>query len=411
MGCATSVGAVVGADQEICVRAAFDKLSADLTKSKANAESANGKSRSSLDSPRGKQRSSQKSQTETAIAKPQLAASECSGKATPSPSRAPSMRSLISQSSAYTIKEQIGEGAFGTVRSAIEDDTQQERAIKFLPLVQKGSTSKALDQLLLEEAEKEASVWSQVTQHPNVVELLGYYMEGEWYCFIMDRCTGGTLADTKKVFWQFPEWRVASVFKGMLIGVQHVHSCGVAHRDIKPTNFLLGGPDGKTVKLADFGLATMLPKYGRVFGTYGTPPYMSPEMAGKKGHNASTDLWSLGASCYLLFMGHYPYAVAPGQNFRSKGDAFKESIAKNIAPPTFVRVNPVVKESEQHLSCIDQPTGASVTFLKSLLTRDAQERSTSEQALDHTFLDEDYLGSCSEGRISATADRILLLTV
>lgn len=293
--------------------------------------------------------------------------------------------SPLSTRSSYTIRGQIGKGAFGQVFSARERDSASPTplAIKIVPLSAK-SSPKSLNKKLQAEAEQEVHVWFRIPAHPNVVQLVHAYREGVKLCMVMNECEHGTLSDQRLDFWKMPEREVASVFKEMLHGVAHVHSCRIVHRDVKPANFLLGGPEGKTVKLTDFGLAAMLPTGGLLTGLFGTPPYLSPEMAGKHGHDESTDLWSLGAACYYLFMGQYPYCIdAHISVSRGEGSAFRECIDQNIRPPTFLRVDSRASDDPVH-----QPSPLSVQLLQSLLCRSAVERMTAEEAFNHAFLNE-----------------------
>ncbi len=104
--------------------------------------------------------------------------------------------------------------------------------------------------------------------------------------------------------------------------VQHAHRLGILHRDLKPTNILVYGPQDEPVaKIIDFGLAKMIaPDPQRTAGAsvtgqvLGTPDYMSPEQADQTGELAvdtRADVYSLGVVLYELLTGVLPLALAP----------------------------------------------------------------------------------------------------
>jgi serine/threonine-protein kinase len=90
--------------------------------------------------------------------------------------------------------------------------------------------------------------------------------------------------------------QAADVARALLRALEAAHGAGIVHRDLKPGNVMLTA-DG-SVKILDFGLATVQDL--TVAGGYrhGTAAYMSPEQLARAAVDSRSDLWSLG-SCSM----------------------------------------------------------------------------------------------------------------
>ncbi len=102
----------------------------------------------------------------------------------------------------------------------------------------------------------------------------------------------------------------------LALALQSIHDEGVIHRDLNPSNVIvLTDPTDNhlTIKLIDFGLATLsphaYPNSEQVTTLTGTLPYISPEQTGRVNRvvDYRTDLYSLGATLFELFAGRPPY--------------------------------------------------------------------------------------------------------
>lgn len=217
-------------------------------------------------------------------------------------------------------------------------------------------------QQALSKIREEVQIWRMVGRNRYCVELRDVFV-GPKLCYVtMERCSGTLMQHLQST--QMSESALKLHFGEMLLATAHIHSLRIVHRDIKPEHFLV---ESGVVKLCDFGLAAILPRKGLLDGIYGTPPYMSPEMVDGQGHDQSTDMWSLGATIYMILFGEFPYVPdGPG------AEVMKCAIQRGVPEPAFKR------RDRSDL----QPTEDAANFTRSLLRRSPRDRFTATQALE-----------------------------
>ncbi|CAE8584789.1 unnamed protein product, partial [Polarella glacialis] len=261
--------------------------------------------------------------------------------------------------------EVLGEGGFGFVAKVISSATGKSRAVKVIYVGSKGTGK--VDLQLVADAQREVEIMRKVGSHKNVVELQRSFFDNSLliYTVVMEKCEGNMLEALDQIA-QISNRKFVLLVREMLLGTAHVHKCGVVHRDLKPENFLLGGQDGCTAKLCDFGLAALKPKGRLLRGRYGTLPYMSPEMVSGHGHSSSTDLWSLGATLYVLIYGKVPYGALDSD--RTK---LKLALLSGCPLPDF---------AYGEGSSMVRPAAAAA-LVKALLSRVPEHRPTANEAL------------------------------
>jgi serine/threonine protein kinase len=98
------------------------------------------------------------------------------------------------------------------------------------------------------------------------------------------------------------------ITKGILEAVNYLHNAGIVHRDLKPENLLMASKnDDSDVKLADFGLSTIVTNDSMLKTSCGTLTYCAPEILRGEAYGKPVDLWSIGVITYILLSGYPPF--------------------------------------------------------------------------------------------------------
>ena len=125
---------------------------------------------------------------------------------------------------------------------------------------------------------RECEILMQV-DHPNIIKTYAVYEDAKYFHIVMELCEGGELFDRIVEKLNFAEKEAAVHFRNMMSAVNHLHTNGICHRDMKPENFLFAtkSPDAE-IKLIDFGLSRKFEKATDLTTMVGTPYYVAPEV-------------------------------------------------------------------------------------------------------------------------------------
>jgi serine/threonine protein kinase len=247
------------------------------------------------------------------------------------PARPPTLRTTVGIVFAerYRTDALLGAGGMGEVFRARDLVEARDVALKTL------HPSAEDDPDRNERFKREISVLSKI-RHPTVPRILGFGThEGQLY-FVSELVEGRNLkVDIQsRGAWAAPE--AAALCATVADALASAHGVGVVHRDVKPSNIMLGS-DG-SVRLLDFGLArgvgidmATLTRTGMIVGT---PGYMSPEQFEGLSVDERTDIYSLGVVLFELLTARLPFLartpIAVAMKHRSEPPPLPRSLRPEV---------------------------------------------------------------------------------
>lgn len=229
--------------------------------------------------------------------------------------------------SKYRLLGLVGQGQFGRVYCAVHRQTGQMVALKNLEQ-ERFPTHRFLRELR----------FLISLQHPNIVTCYSLEHTPTGRYLVMDYCEGGTLRGLMREDSRPSLSQSIALIIDILLGLEHAHSRGIVHCDIKPENILLNLTDqGWTARISDFGIARLsqeLKESRRSFGNTGSPAYMAPERFYGQ-YSPSSDLYSVGILLYEVLAGDRPFSGTPTQLMTAHLNSslkFSSAIPENWRP-------------------------------------------------------------------------------
>ncbi|MEI8020957.1 MAG: serine/threonine-protein kinase, partial [Schlesneria sp.] len=202
--------------------------------------------------------------------------------------------------SRYRIEGLLGQGGFGMVYLAFDDELDRRVAIKV-------PHSQLVTDVDVAEAYRVEARAVANLDHPHIVPVYDVGRTDEFPCFIVSKYIDGTNLAARLKQSRLSIAESVELVASVADALDYAHRHGLVHRDIKPGNLLLDRA-GKPY-VADFGMALREQDNGRGPRYLGTPLYMSPEQASGEGHRVDgrSDLFSLGVVLYELLVGKRPF--------------------------------------------------------------------------------------------------------
>ena len=204
----------------------------------------------------------------------------------------------------YHIIGLLGRGGMGRVfkvRNVISDRVEAMKCMR--------SYADAAPEMT-ERFQREIKVLAKL-EHPNVTSFRTAFRVGDELVLVMEHVEGSSL-DKRLKTGKLDAWMALNYACQVLSALDYAHESGVLHRDVKPSNILLGR--GETAKLTDFGIATLTGEAGLTMtgNALGSLHYMSPEQMKAMALDARSDVYSVGVTLYEMVTGKMP---VPGDSF------------------------------------------------------------------------------------------------
>jgi serine/threonine protein kinase len=235
----------------------------------------------------------------------------------------------------FLIERRIGSGGFGVVYEAW--DGRLERAVAVKAIEQRGEAGKRV----MREAQAAARL-----NHPGIVTLYEMGEEDGNALLVSELVEGDTLARLATED-ALSDREIGEIGADLCEALDHAHSRGVIHRDIKPQNVQV--VDGQPrAKLMDFGIALVADAAGLTAtgDVVGTLAYMSPEQAEGLEAGPEADIYSLALTLYECWSGENPHR-------RGNAVATVRSIGRRARPLRRLRPDLPRELTEEIDACLD----------------------------------------------------------
>ncbi|QDV16630.1 Serine/threonine-protein kinase PrkC [Gimesia panareensis] len=220
--------------------------------------------------------------------------------------------SLPAKVPGYVMVRSLGEGSYGSVWLAQEDNTGKYVAIKFY------TYRRGLDwSLLNREVEKLAELYTS----RNIISLQGVGWNSDPPYYMMEYLENGSLASFLDA-GPLPVPEAVRIAKTVLQALVHAHGRGILHCDLKPANILLD--DNYEPRICDFGQSRLSNEQSPSLGTL---YYMAPEQSDLQAvPDARWDVYALGALLYHMLSGKAPYRTAGNEQSIREKDTLEEKL-------------------------------------------------------------------------------------
>ncbi|XP_067679424.1 MAP kinase-interacting serine/threonine-protein kinase 1-like isoform X2 [Haliotis asinina] len=280
--------------------------------------------------------------------------------------------------------EVLGHGAYASVQTFINKETNKEYAVKVIEKHHCLSRSKVF---------KEIEIFSMCSGNEHILNLVEYFEEEEFFYLVFDKMAGGTLLANIESRGHLSEREASLVVKEIAKALDFLHGKGIAHRDLKPENILCQKSDEVVpLKICDFDLASGVPKSGdsdvrtpELLTPVGSAEYMAPEVVdawvGESfSYDKKCDLWSLGIILYIMLCGYPPFYGQCGEDCGWERGEYCQDCQEML----FTRIQEGMFEFPESEFC--EVSEQVRDLIRHLLVRDPRARYSAADVLKHPWV-------------------------
>lgn len=139
-----------------------------------------------------------------------------------------------------------------------------------------------------------------------VLKLYDVYETEQCWLLVLEYCSGGDLFDAIMQHGYMDPPQALDYFQQLVLALHFSHRHGITHRDLKLENLLIDGCG--RLRLADFGMSSLMRPGSLLETACGSPNYCAPEvLSGELYDGARSDCWSLGVILYAMLTGGLPF--------------------------------------------------------------------------------------------------------
>ena len=205
----------------------------------------------------------------------------------------------------WTKGEFLGAGAYGRVFAGLNQRTGELMGVKEIPVDM--SDPRYPDKIAA--MDKEISLYRRL-KHKYIIGYIGSHVDydQEIMFVFLEYAPGGSIASMLNRFGSFSDSLVRHYTRQILVGLEHLHSRKIIHRDLKGANILIS-KEGH-VKLADFGASKVFNERTLSDGfksMYGSIYWMAPEVMKHTGYGRKADIWGVGCVVLEMLTGTHPW--------------------------------------------------------------------------------------------------------